>query len=192
MQKASALKHASKLKLIIVTPDTSPRGVEIEGQDASWDFGSGAGFYLDATKDSWSKHYQMETYVVQELPALLKSIETIPIDMEHISISGHSMGGHGALTLFCKYPKMYKSVSAFAPICNPINCAWGKKAFAGYLKSDNEWSEHDATELVKKCNTRSEILIDQVCLHYKNLFKIFLREVLISFGRMDSCCQRRS
>lgn len=144
--------HASKHGLALVFPDTSPRGASIPGEDDAWDFGSGAGFYVDATRAPWSSHYNMYSYVTRELPSLLWG--AFPeLDGGKVSISGHSMGGHGALTLALKNPGMFRSVSAFAPITNPSECAWGKKAFEGYFGSREEasrlWAAHDATELVK-------------------------------------------
>ncbi|PMD66431.1 esterase [Hyaloscypha bicolor E] len=152
---------ASQRGIAIVYPDTSPRGLKIQGEDDSYDFGSGAGFYIDATASPWSKNYKMESYITSELPkALFASFPEL--DPSRVSITGHSMGGHGALTLFLKNPGMYKSVSAFAPIANPSNCPWGEKAFKGYLGEDREtWKKHDASELVKGCKAGTfEALID--------------------------------
>lgn len=149
-EKGFMQRHASIHGIAIVYPDTSPRGANITGEDDSWDFGTGAGFYIDATKEPWSKNYRMESYITSELPQALWAAFPDKLDSERVSIFGHSMGGHGALTLFLKHPGMYKSVSAFAPISNPINCPWGQKAFSGYLGDDKEqWKKHDATELVK-------------------------------------------
>lgn len=136
----------------LVLPDTSPRGLNYPGETDSWDFGAGASFYVDATTEPWKKGYQMETYLTKELPEALFKDEEFGryLDGERVSITGHSMGGHGALTLYLKHPGMYKSVSAFAPIANPSRCPWGEKAFTGYLGTDREeWKKHDATELVK-------------------------------------------
>ncbi|KAI4104220.1 MAG: hypothetical protein L6R37_003389 [Teloschistes peruensis] len=141
---------ASQRGIAVLYPDTSPRGLKIQGEDDSYDFGSGAGFYLDATQEPWSNGYKMYSYITSELPQTVFS--SFPqIDGSRVSIFGHSMGGHGALTLFLKNPGKYKSVSAFAPITNPSNCGWGKKAFSGYFGAENKakWAEHDATELVK-------------------------------------------
>lgn len=151
---------ASQKGIAIVYPDTSPRGLKIQGEDDSYDFGSGAGFYIDATAEPWSKNYKMESYITSELPKALFS--SFPeLDSSRVSITGHSMGGHGALTLYLKNPGMYKSVSAFAPIANPINCPWGEKAFKGYLGEDKEsWKKHDATELIKKWKGSFDALID--------------------------------
>jgi len=140
---------ASQKGIAVVYPDTSPRGLKIQGEDDSWDFGTGAGFYINATASPWSKNYRMESYITSELPEALFASFT-ELDSTRISISGHSMGGHGALTLFLKNPGMYKSVSAFSPISNPSNCPWGEKAFKGYFGEDRDsWKKHDATELVK-------------------------------------------
>lgn len=160
VQKAGAQRYAAEHGIIIVCPDTSPRGVDIPGQDDSWDFGSGAGFYVDAIKEPWSKHYNMFSYVTKEL------IEVITVNFPTLdgvqSISGHSMGGHGALICSLRCPGLYKSVSAFSPIANPIQCPWGQKAFAGYLGEDKQlWNEWDATELVKRYNgPPTELLIE--------------------------------
>jgi S-formylglutathione hydrolase len=141
-------------------PDTSPRGLSLPGEDDSYDFGSGAGFYLNATESPWAGHYNMYDYVVNELPALVN--EHFPVDGGRTSISGHSMGGHGALTIALKNPDSYKSVSAFAPIVAPMHCPWGQKALTGYLCDDQEaWKEYDACELVQQAQLSGEILIDQ-------------------------------
>ncbi|KAL8910822.1 MAG: hypothetical protein Q9171_003911 [Xanthocarpia ochracea] len=156
-------QHAASQKgIAILYPDTSPRGLQIPGEDDSYDFGSGAGFYVDATKDPWSKGYKMYSYITSELPKTVLDAFG-QVDGSRVSIFGHSMGGHGALTLFLKNLGKYKSVSAFAPIANPSNCDWGKKAFGGYFGEDNKakWAEHDATELVKNWEGDPlDILID--------------------------------
>ncbi|KAL3481785.1 Alpha/Beta hydrolase protein [Aspergillus californicus] len=140
---------AAKKGIAVLYPDTSPRGLDIPGEADSWDFGTGAGFYVDATKEPYNKGYNMYSYVTEELPKTVFS-EFPVLDEGRVSITGHSMGGHGALTLFLRNPGKYKSVSAFAPISNPVNCAWGKKAFGGYFGEGDlgKWKEHDATELV--------------------------------------------
>lgn len=153
---------ASKHGLAIVYPDTSPRGLNIAGEDTSYDFGSGAGFYVDATKEPWSKGYKMYSYITAELPSALFS-HFKELDGERVSITGHSMGGHGALTLFLRNPGLYRSVSALAPICNPVQCPWGQKAFEGYFGADDRsrWAEHDASELIRKWKGKEfETLID--------------------------------
>ncbi|KAK5123365.1 hypothetical protein LTR85_002797 [Meristemomyces frigidus] len=152
---------ASEKGIAVVYPDTSPRGLNIAGEDDSYDFGSGAGFYVDATKEPYSKGYKMQSYITDELPKALFA-EFKELDSSRVSITGHSMGGHGALTLFLKNPGMFKSVSAFAPITNPVNCPWGQKAFAGYFGEEekSKWSEHDATELLPKYPDETDILID--------------------------------
>ncbi|KAH9298984.1 hypothetical protein KI387_030666, partial [Taxus chinensis] len=159
--KSGAQRAASIESVALVAPDTSPRGLNIEGESESWDFGVGAGFYLNATQEKW-KNWRMYDYVVDELPKIL-SAHFHQLDTSNASIFGHSMGGHGALTIFFKNPDKYKSVSAFAPISNPIDCPWGQKAFSNYLGNDkSSWEEYDATYLVKKCNNLSTtILIDQ-------------------------------
>ncbi|KAI1646109.1 putative esterase [Daldinia loculata] len=142
--------HAARKGIALVWPDTSPRGANLPGETESWDFGAGAGFYVDATQAPWSAHYRMESYISSELPAALFAAFPESLDSERVSITGHSMGGHGALTLFLKNPGKYRSVSAFAPIANPSLCPWGEKAFSGYLGADREaWKKHDATELVR-------------------------------------------
>ncbi|CAA6668957.1 unnamed protein product [Spirodela intermedia] len=159
--KSGAQRSASREGIALVAPDTSPRGLNVEGEADSWDFGVGAGFYLNATQDKW-KNWRMYDYVVKELPKLL-SVNFPNLDISRASISGHSMGGHGALIIYLKNPGAYKSVSAFAPICNPANCPWGQKAFSNYLGTDkSDWEEYDATVLVEKINELSTtILIDQ-------------------------------
>ncbi|TXJ01513.1 MAG: S-formylglutathione hydrolase [Acinetobacter sp.] len=158
--KAHAQRMAARLDLILISPDTSPRGDAV-AQGDSWDIGQGAGFYLNATQAPWSAHYHMESYIVHELYAHV--LQAFPILKHQIGIFGHSMGGHGALTLAFKYPEQFKSVSAFAPICAPSVCAWGEKAFGQYLGADQSlWSSHDATALVQqKGGIFEEILIDQ-------------------------------
>lgn len=158
--KAHAQRLAAQLGLILIAPDTSPRGDAV-AQGDSWDLGQGAGFYLNATQAPWAEHFQMESYIVEELYPLL--IQELPIQAEAIGVFGHSMGGHGALTLAWKYPEKFKSVSAFAPICAPCECPWGEKAFSNYLGQDRtEWTKHDATQLLlTKGPLFDEVLIDQ-------------------------------
>lgn len=160
--KSGAQRVASSEAVALVVPDTSPRGLNVEGEADSWDFGVAAGFYLNATQEKW-KNWRMYDYVVKELPTLLR--EHFPqLDTYRASLSGHSMGGHGALTIYLKNPHQYKSVSAFAPIVNPINCPWGHKAFTNYLGGNkDEWEEYDATHLVSKLKEvpAAAILIDQ-------------------------------
>lgn len=158
--KAHAQRLAAQLGLILVTPDTSPRGEQV-AQGDHWDIGQGAGFYINATQAPWAEHFQMESYVAEELYDLV--IQQFAVQAERIGIFGHSMGGHGALTLALKHPEKFKSVSAFAPICAPSQCPWGEKAFSNYLGSDQaEWLKHDATALVQtKTAHFADILIDQ-------------------------------
>ncbi|KAI8342709.1 S-formylglutathione hydrolase [Chlamydoabsidia padenii] len=161
IQKSAALAEAAKHGVALIAPDTSPRGAGIEGEDDSWDFGTGAGFYLDATNPKWAKHYRMYSYITKELPALVN--KALPIDGTKVSIMGHSMGGHGALTIYLKNLTTYKSASAFSPIANPINCPWGQKAFSNYLSADQkeEWKDYDTVELLKKLNdTKVSALVD--------------------------------
>ncbi|KXJ26183.1 S-formylglutathione hydrolase [Exaiptasia diaphana] len=161
MLKGEARRYAAEEGIMIVGPDTSPRGCNIEGEDDSYDFGSGAGFYLDATEEKWKKNYRMFTYVTQELHDLIQS--KFPVVSNKQSIMGHSMGGHGALVCALKKPGFYRSASAFSPICNPMKCPWGQKAFTGYLgPNQGAWKEYDASELVKKYSGPPlDILIDQ-------------------------------
>ncbi len=158
--KAGAQRYAAELGIMLVAPDTSPRNTGIAGENESWDLGSGAGFYVDATVKPWQKHYQMYTYVTQELPALIISNFSVKADKQ--SIFGHSMGGHGALICALKNPQQYLSVSAFAPIAAPMSCPWGDKLFTAYLgENKNKWMEYDASKLVEKTQLDSLILIDQ-------------------------------
>lgn len=158
--KAGAQRVAAELGLMVVTPDTSPRDTGIEGASAAWDFGHGAGFYLDATEAPWSKHFRMESWITAELRATVLS--NFAADAHRVGIFGHSMGGHGALTLALRHPGLYQSVSALAPIAAPTQCPWGEKAFTGYLGADRAaWTEHDATELVKAGGRLPPLLIDQ-------------------------------
>ena len=159
--KAHAYQLAAELGLILVAPDTSPRGDDV-ANDEAYDLGQGAGFYINTTEEPWAPHFQMESYIAEELPELLA--ENFPVHAEKMGIFGHSMGGHGALTLHLKYPETFKSVSAFAPICAPTKCAWGEKAFTNYLGADeDQWTAHDATELMlaSEFDSRAPILIDQ-------------------------------
>ncbi len=160
MIKAGAQRVAAELGLMLVACDTSPRGAGIAGESDSWDFGVGAGFYLDATVAPWSTHYRMATYVTDELRQLI--LDNFPANPERVGIFGHSMGGHGALTLALKHPGRYQSVSAFAPIAAPSQCAWGEKALSGYL-GDNPaaWAQHDATALIRAGHRCPPLLIDQ-------------------------------
>ncbi len=161
--KAGAQRVASELGLALIAPDTSPRGTEVAGQADSWDFGVAAGFYLDATQSPWAQHWRMESYLMQGL--LVQIGEQLPVDTQRLGIMGHSMGGQGALTLALRHEDAFKSLSALAPICAPTQCPWGRKAFSGYLGSDeNQWKQHDATELMLargKALLPHSILIDQ-------------------------------
>jgi S-formylglutathione hydrolase len=163
MIKAGAQRVAAELGLAIVAPDTSPRGVPLPGDSENWDFGVAAGFYVDATQEPWSRHYRMYSYVTRELPALIAA--NFPVDENRQGIFGHSMGGHGALTIALKNPDRYRSVSAFAPISAPMQCPWGQKAFTGYLGPDWEkWRAHDASELIRGMRfvaDRPRMLVDQ-------------------------------
>lgn len=159
MQKAGAQRVAAELGIAIVAPDTSPRGTDLPGEHESYDLGSGAGFYVNATQEPWSAHYRMYDYVTRELPALVEA--EFPVS-DVRGVSGHSMGGHGALICHLKNPGMYRSVSAFAPICHPSECQWGRKAFTTYLgESRDNWAEWDAALLIGDAESKIPLLIDQ-------------------------------
>ncbi|MBK6469579.1 MAG: S-formylglutathione hydrolase [Betaproteobacteria bacterium] len=161
--KAGAQQLAAELGLMLVTPDTSPRDTGVAGADAAWDFGHGAGFYLDATQTPWAHHWRMESWITGELPAVLA--QHFPVQAGgglHMGVFGHSMGGHGALTLALRHPELFRSVSALAPIAAPMQCPWGVKAFSGYLGEDRSaWAAHDATELIKAGARCPPLLVDQ-------------------------------
>ena len=160
MLKAGAARYAAQHGLLLVAPDTSPRGAGLAGEDDDWDFGTGAGFYLDATAEPWSRHYRMASYITHELPALIEA--NFPVRPGLRGIFGHSMGGHGALVTALRDPAAWRSVSAFAPIANPTRAPWGEKAFSRYLGSDRAaWSEWDAAELMRRRAYPGPILVDQ-------------------------------
>ena len=158
--KAGAQRVAAALGIALIAPDTSPRGPNVPGDpDGAWDFGHSAGFYVDATEAPWAEHYRMYSYVRDELPAAL---EGLPVDLGRQSISGHSMGGHGAMTLALRNPGRYRSVSAFAPICAPSRVPWGEKAFGRYLGPDRaSWARYDTCSLMPDAPERLPVLIDQ-------------------------------
>lgn len=156
--KAGAQRVAAALGIALVIPDTSPRGDDVADDDA-YDMGKGAGFYLNATEEPWSRHYRMYDYIVDELPSLVE--KNFPVN-ERRAISGHSMGGHGALTIALKNPQRYLSVSAFSPIVNPMACPWGKKAFSQYLGADeSKWAEYDSVALIESRGLSLPLLVDQ-------------------------------
>ena len=158
--KAGAQRLAAELGLMLITPDTSPRDTGTAGADAAWDFGTAAGFYLDATAAPWARHWRMESWITAELPAVLAT--RFDVQANATGISGHSMGGHGALTLALRHPGLYRSASAFAPIAAPTQCPWGVKAFTGYFGDDrNVWTAHDATALVQGGARAPALLVDQ-------------------------------
>jgi S-formylglutathione hydrolase len=158
--KAGAQRMAAELGLMIVTPDTSPRGTGIEGADAAWDFGTAAGFYLDATAEPWARHWRMESWLLNELPGVLAAHFAARPGPQ--GLFGHSMGGHGALTLALRHPSRFASVSAIAPICAPTQCPWGVKAFSGYLGDDRSaWATHDAVALIKAGARLPQLRVDQ-------------------------------
>ena len=185
MTKAGAQRLAAELGLALIAPDTSPRGANLPGEAESWDFGVGAGFYLDATTRPWGLHWRMESYLIEELLPLLG--RKLPIDLERVGVFGHSMGGHGALTLALRHPGTFKSVSAFAPIANPTQCAWGRKAFTGYLGEDEtSWAAHDASLLMaaqKSAPYPAGILVDQ------GLADQFLIEKQLLPEAFETACQ---
>lgn len=158
--KAGAQRVAAELGIALIIPDTSPRGEGVpDDNEGAYDFGLGAGFYVNATEQPWAKHYQMYDYIVLELPTLVE--RELPLSSVR-SISGHSMGGHGALVMALRNPEMYRSVSAFAPICHPTQCPWGHKAFTGYLGNHPDlWLEYDATELLLKHRAAPPMLVSQ-------------------------------
>ena len=184
MIKAGAQRVAAELGIALVAPDTSPRGVSLPGDSDSWDFGVAAGFYLDATEEPWSRHYRMYSYVTRELAGLVET--GFPVDPSRQGIFGHSMGGHGALTIGLRNPHRYRSISAFAPIAAPMHCPWGQKAFAGYLGPDRErWKEYDACELIRALpgvTGRPPILVDQA------LADSFLEQQLMP-ERLELACK---
>lgn len=184
MIKAGAQRVAAQEGLILVTPDTSPRGAGAPGETDNWDFGAGAGFYVDATEAPWSQHYRMYSHVL-ELRELV--LAQLPADPARVGIFGHSMGGHGALMMALRNPTLFRSVSAFAPIAAPMRCPWGQKAFGGYLGSDQEsWRQYDASELMAAMDTApfpGGILVDQ------GLADKFLAEQLYPEAFEDACAR---
>jgi len=182
MIKTGAQRYAAEYGLMLVTMDTSPREAGIPGETDDWDFGAGAGFYLDAVEQPWSGRYLMESYITQELYDIIT--HQFPADKTRIGISGHSMGGHGALTLALRHSNQFQSVSAFAPICAPMHCPWGQKAFRLYLgESQAYWRNHDATALIEDGHQTSSILIDQ------GLNDQFLSEQLHP-RRLEEACEK--
>ncbi|HEU0231222.1 MAG TPA: S-formylglutathione hydrolase [Burkholderiaceae bacterium] len=184
MVKAGAQRLAAKHGLMLVSPDTSPRGAGVPGDEDDWDFGTGAGFYLDATQAPWKTHYRMESYVARELFDIATG--ELPGDAGRVGIFGHSMGGHGALVLAQRHRDQYRSVSAFAPIAAPSRCPWGQKAFTGYLGDDHaSWAEHDASLLMARsnCPYPGGILVDQ------GLADAFLDEQLYP-GEFEAACAK--
>ncbi|MFM0741205.1 S-formylglutathione hydrolase [Paraburkholderia xenovorans] len=159
--KAGAQRMASALGIALIVPDTSPRGDAVPDDKESYDFGCGAGFYVDATRAPWSSHYKMYSYIVEELRDVIT--RAFPVDSSRLGISGHSMGGHGALTIALKNPEVFRTVSAFSPIASPIECPWGRKALAGYLgDNQTDWEQYDASSLLKNIGWHGpEILVDQ-------------------------------
>ena len=180
--KAGAQRICAELGLLFVAPDTSPRNQEIPGEDESYDLGTGAGFYVDATQDPWSKAYRMYSYITDELPQVIAA--NFNADLGRQGITGHSMGGHGALTMHLRHPETYHSVSAFSPICNPIESPWGRKTLGAYLGDNKEaWKEHDATELVRRRPSSANILIDQ------GTSDEFLEENLMPGNFAEACAE---
>jgi len=159
--KAGAQQYAARHGVAIVAPDTSPRGEGVpDDPEGAYDFGLGAGFYVNAVQEPWAEHYRMYDYVLTELPALVA--DNLPVNGDRAGIFGHSMGGHGALTIALKNPQNYRSVSAFSPICSPLNCPWGEKALGRYIGGDREaWKQYDSTELIRIAQQRLPMLVDQ-------------------------------
>ena len=159
--KAGAQRYAAELGIALVAPDTSPRGEGVpDDPEGAWDFGLGAGFYVNATEEPWRSHYRMYDYVVRELPDVVGA--HLPVDLSRAGISGHSMGGHGALTIALRNPGRFRAVTAFSPICSPTRCPWGEKALGGYLGPDRgAWLEYDATLLLASSKERLPVLVDQ-------------------------------
>ncbi|GAA4341015.1 S-formylglutathione hydrolase [Variovorax defluvii] len=184
MVKAGAQRLAAERGLALIAPDTSPRDARVPGESDNWDFGVGAGFYLDATQSPWATHWRMESWIVNELLPLLG--HHFPIDLHRVGIFGHSMGGHGALTLALRHPGRFRSLSAFAPICAPTECPWGEKAFGGYLGPDRAaWLAHDASALMQSQTAPpypEGILVDQ------GLADNFLAEQLHPH-RLEAACR---
>lgn len=181
--KAGAQRYCAEHGIALIAPDTSPRGLDLPGEHEAYDFGSGAGFYVDATRSPWSAHYRMETYVVEELPALIAG-RFDDIDMGRLGVTGHSMGGHGALTLGLRHPDRFRSVSAFAPIVAPSAVPWGRKAFSGYLGDDERlWRAHDACCLIEDGARAPALLVDQ------GLDDAFLDEQLQP-ERLEAACAK--
>ena len=179
--KAGAQRVAAELGLMLVTPDTSPRDTGVPQADAHWDFGHGAGFYLDATQAPWAARWRMESWIAQELPEVLAA--NFAWRRDAAGLFGHSMGGHGALTLALRHPGAWRSVSAFAPVAAPMHCPWGIKAFTNYLGEDrNAWAAHDATELVKSGQRAPPLLVDV------GLADKFLAEQL-NIDRFEAACR---
>ena len=188
--KAGAQRLAAELGLALIAPDTSPRGAGVAGEAESWDLGVGAGFYLDATQAPWAQHWRMESYLLQELLPLLG--EQLPIDLQRLGIFGRSMGGHGALTLALRHPGLFKSVSAFAPIANPMNCAWGNKAFSAYLGEDRSlWAAHDASALMAaQVQEHGQVPYPKGILIDQGLADKFLLEQQLLPEAFASACQQ--
>lgn len=161
VSKAGAQRVAAELGIVVIAPDTSPRGESVpDDPEGAWDFGLGAGFYVNATESPWSDHYRMRAYIENELVTAIASV--VPIDTDRLGIFGHSMGGHGALTIGLRNPDRFKSISAFAPICSPLNCPWGEKALGSYLGSDRAvWREYDACALIEDGARPAALLVDQ-------------------------------
>ena len=181
VSKAGAQRYAAEHGIAIVAPDTSPRGEGVpDDPDGGWDFGQGAGFYLNATEAPWSEHYHMYDYIADELPALIR--DNFDVDADNASIFGHSMGGHGAITIALKNRDRYRSVSAFSPIVSPSTVPWGEKAFGNYLGADREaWKNHDTCELIRRGAAQLPLLVDQ------GLADDFLEEQLQT-SLLESAC----
>ncbi|HLT23441.1 MAG TPA: S-formylglutathione hydrolase [Bacteriovoracaceae bacterium] len=179
--KAGAQKYLSEHNLMVICPDTSPRGLNLPGEHDSYDFGSGAGFYVNATTDDYKNNYLMDDYIMKEIVPMLKN----DFKMERISITGHSMGGHGALVLGLRNPEVFSSISAFSPIVHPSQCPWGEKAFTGYLGSNKaDWAKYDATELVKAGHKHPKNILIHQGTHDE-----FLTRELLTTDFIDACVE---
>lgn len=186
MIKAGAQRIAAELGIMLIAPDTSPRGENVpDDPEGAWDFGLGAGFYVNATESPWHQNYNMADYVSKELPEVVAT--NFPADLDRQGIFGHSMGGHGALTIGLKHLDLYQSISAFSPICSPINCPWGQKALSNYLGGNHDhWAEYDACEVIKSLQAlpSSQILVDQ------GLDDQFLKDELHPHLLEEACKER--
>ncbi|MFK7824215.1 MAG: S-formylglutathione hydrolase [Oligoflexales bacterium] len=184
MQKAGAQRMLAELGVILVAPDTSPRACDLPGEDETYSFGTGAGFYVDAIQQPWNSAYKMYSYVSDELPQVIE--ENFPVDSARKSIFGHSMGGHGAMVIGLRNPKKFRSISAFAPICAPSQCPWGDYAFSRYLGDEKEsWYQYDTCKLIEAGCEKKPILIDQ------GLEDEFLKSEQLHTSKLEEVCKKK-